>query len=1152
MVYLGNQTSCWTPTPTEPFEYALAQEFNAFEWFPDKKADAGWDESDINGEARRAIRDRARSQGMRLSVHARWQANPLAADGYALLGKDLELARDLGAALLNIHLIHEQGLEAFVRGIIRLIQQTSQLGLQLSIENTPHHTPEQFKELFDRLRGLSSVAAGHVGMCLDVGHANLCAATRNDYLQFYDRLGPDVPIIHLHLHENWGDQDSHLPLFTGPAGRDDSGVRGLIARLRQRHFSGSLILEQWPQPPSLLNQARDRWLELWKAAGNGASPGAPVPPVVGPVNRDQAAMADFTDELVASDREARSWREKLDSVFRLLTNEARAIRADDLVDVAIYLRFLGTGEIPCVEDGRHFRPVSHARISSQIQERLAGLTTPENEFIVRRIYPWLPSSAQTFQRPEPLTRIRDIAHRNDLSPDLKREIKTTLQNKLHRCAGPEDLVTASALLERVTAPGAQHPTEFVAQFKIFVEELKEFFNAQTLDQRLRALKGSAKPEFVRLIELFLEQRAGKSLPNQLATLRTLVSLRKALLQQVQEKPGSAAQECLLADIALEEHAFVILSEIINLCETGETRLALDSEIQALVLSMDCLLLSGIEREESDAIGHELRQWGPLSDPPLRDELLRMKSSVLRCRRLADTFGEKIVSLISHRAEKLGSALGIAPHAIRVFSEADLRSQTIFQTAKLVSGLLRRLRRLLGAPAWDVLVGGRALGLVRAAKTLAEVPRATGELAIVLLKTAAGDEEIPPNVAAIVLAHELPHLSHLGVRARQAGTVFVACEEPAQFEKLGGSKGGWITLTALPDQVTWEPASNSGRSPSGPTRPVPRIPAVQLNPPALLLPIERARPDTCGGKANGARELAELSKRSGAGFSTPASLAIPFGVLEAALAFTPELNARYQEELRRLKGMSVEEVASGARRLREILRQVPVPVTIVEEVERRFPEKTALVVRSSTNGEDLELFAGAGLYDSVINVPPADVGSALRQVWSSLWTERAALSRREANIAPEQVHMAVLIQELIDPELSFILHTVHPVTANPREVYAEVVVGLGETLASAATRGTPYRLVCNKDSGRVVTEGFCNFSRVSRPGPGGGVRWETVDYSDAPLSRDAAARESLGRRLAAIGSLVEHAFGKSQDVEGAVLNNQIYLVQSRAQQGLTPQ
>jgi sugar phosphate isomerase/epimerase len=99
-------------------------------------------------------------------------------------------------------------------------------------------------------------------MCLDIGHANLCASTRNDYLGYLDRLDLRVPIIHLHVHENWGDCDSHLPLFTGPAGRDGAGVRGFIERIKRRNYSGSIILEQWPHPPSLLNQAREGLKQL--------------------------------------------------------------------------------------------------------------------------------------------------------------------------------------------------------------------------------------------------------------------------------------------------------------------------------------------------------------------------------------------------------------------------------------------------------------------------------------------------------------------------------------------------------------------------------------------------------------------------------------------------------------------------------------------------------------------------------------------------------------------------------------------------------------------------------------------------------------------------------------------------------------------------
>jgi hypothetical protein len=66
---------------------------------------------------------------------------------------------------------------------------------------------------------------------------------------------------------------------------------------------------------------------------------------------------------------------------------------------------------------------------------------------------------------------RHIGHRNDIPSELKREIKQSLQNKLHRCAGPEDLATSAGLLERITAPGANYSPVFVEQFKIFITSL---------------------------------------------------------------------------------------------------------------------------------------------------------------------------------------------------------------------------------------------------------------------------------------------------------------------------------------------------------------------------------------------------------------------------------------------------------------------------------------------------------------------------------------------------------------------------------------------------------------------------------------------------------------------------------------------------------
>ena len=146
-------------------------------------------------------------------------------------------------------------------------------------------------------------------------------------------------------------------------------------------------------------------------------------------------------------------------------------------------------------------------------------------------------------------------------------------------------------------------------------------------------------------------------------------------------------------------------------------------------------------------------------------------------------------------------------------------------------------------------------------------------------------------------------------------------------------------------------------------------------------------------------------------------------------------------------------------------------------------------------------------------------------------------------------MAVLIQQMLVPDFSFILHTVNPVNRNCRETYAEIVVGLGETLASAAARGNPCRLVCDKHSGAVETLAFANFSQALWPNPDGGVMAKIVDYSRVPLSLDRLAREDFGKKLAAVAQLVETAFGEAQDIEGVVKGGEIYLVQSRPQQGL---
>jgi phosphoglucan,water dikinase len=1149
MIRIGNQTACWAEFLSAPFDYALAQGFDAFEWFPDKKPGAGWDDTDLSAAARQRVRDQAQAGGMRLSVHARWQANPLVPEAYPLLWRDLELARDLGAALFNLHLFHEQGLPSYVAAMVPLIQRTAEAGMALSIENTPHHSPEVFNELFARLRDGHGLEVDHVGMCLDLGHANLCTATHNDYLAFCDRLDPAVPILHLHLHENWGDADTHLPLFTGPAGRDDRGLRGLLERLQQRDYDGAIILEQWPQPPSLLADARDRLRRLWEATAKlklRLPSGEPSPAAEG--HGASAPAENFRDALMAGDRRCRSWREKLDLVRHLLARESPTLTPEQLIDVAVYLRFLGSGQIACAEDGRHFRPAHHARIAARIHERLDALTTPETVSIIRRIYPWLPSSAPTFQRPEPLTRIRDIAHRNDLDPQLKREIKTTLQNKLHRCAGPEDLATSSALLKRITAPGAHYSPAFVEQFRIFHRELQEFFNAQSLDERLEALLPGLDPDQADGVRQLRRDRAGEGLSQKLAALRVLTRLREAFAGAGRSRPDGAAQEFRLAETGLEDLAFVLLSEIHHRAEQGTPDTTGEELTEALLLALRNVLLSGLNPQECAALVSELQAWGGLTSSSTREEWLRLKATLLRGRRLTEDFSERTIALFSERAERLGRALGVADHAIRVFSESDIRSHLLFQVSKLVTSLLRRIRGRLGLPDFDVLVSGQAEGRVRVRRSLDALETGVEESVVLVLASAAGDEEVPRHVAGIIVARELPHLSHLAVRARQGGTVLVTCEEPLAWERLQQLEGQVISLVAQPDNVSWTGKAAFGPAWREPGRLPALLPAVEPTVTKLWLPLDQVVPETAGAKAAGVRRLWEMSRPADAGYRTPSAIAVPYGVLEAALSEAPGRAEEYRRLVEHLDAPQCESWASAVDRLQELVRTLRVPDLILAEGLAQLSNGVPLIVRSSSNVEDLESFAGAGLYESVMCPNRADVASAIRTVWASLWSRRAVLSRRQAGILHRHARMAVLLQELVAADYAFVLHTTNPLNLSPRQLLAEIVVGLGETLVSAAGRGSPYRFILDKDSGAVTELAFASFSQAIRS-EGGGVRRETIDYSRVGLSREAGARALLGRRLALLGGRVEQALRRPQDIEGAVVDDEIFLVQARPQTGL---
>jgi sugar phosphate isomerase/epimerase len=275
-IRIGNQTSRAARELMLPFEYAVENGFDAFEWFPDRsESGEGWQEKQLETAERAMIARTAARCDIRLSVHAPWWIDLAQPEALSRLLPSLELALDIKACVLNVHLCERGGIDAYMRGLNRLLDELEGSATRLTIENTPETGPQAFNELFDRLARVRPTAVARVGMCLDVGHANLAAATRNDFLRFVDELEAQVPVLHVHMHENFGDADTHLPLFTGPSQSNPLGVWGFVERMKRRGFSGSIILEQWPAPPTLLNRAREGLLAMFAAEAGCASPAPP-------------------------------------------------------------------------------------------------------------------------------------------------------------------------------------------------------------------------------------------------------------------------------------------------------------------------------------------------------------------------------------------------------------------------------------------------------------------------------------------------------------------------------------------------------------------------------------------------------------------------------------------------------------------------------------------------------------------------------------------------------------------------------------------------------------------------------------------------------------------------------------------------------------
>jgi len=292
------------------------------------------------------------------------------------------------------------------------------------------------------------------------------------------------------------------------------------------------------------------------------------------------------------------------------------------------------------------------------------------------------------------------------------------------------------------------------------------------------------------------------------------------------------------------------------------------------------------------------------------------------------------------------------------------------------------------------------------------------------------EQMPP-VAGLVTSQLQAPLAHVAVLSRQRNTPNMSLRGAIDLEVFARLEGKLVKLSVASQDYAVEPADPAQAQAAW----AEMRPATALRPdgdPRVRGLIDVAALEPTSARYVGAK-AAQMGRLSGIeGLSTAGGFAIPFSAYLDHLG-SAGLHAEIEAML--ADAAFAEDGDMRSRRLatlRASIQRHPVRADLLNELCGELRARGAhrrFIFRSSTNAEDLDGFNGAGLYDSIVLQPepsPAQVADVLRQVWASVWLQRAFEEREWYRIEHRAVAMGVLIQPFIEDAVA----TGVAITGNP--------------------------------------------------------------------------------------------------------------------------
>jgi pyruvate,water dikinase len=212
--------------------------------------------------------------------------------------------------------------------------------------------------------------------------------------------------------------------------------------------------------------------------------------------------------------------------------------------------------------------------------------------------------------------------------------------------------------------------------------------------------------------------------------------------------------------------------------------------------------------------------------------------------------------------------------------------------------------------------------------------------------------------------------------------------------------------------------------------------------------------------------------------------------------------------------------------------------IAAVIEAVLPLGGPLAVRSSAVDEDGADASFAGQHLTLLNVPTAyELPSALREIWWSANSDSAISYRKRVGLFTRP-SVAVVVQVLLDPEAAGVMFTRNPVTGADERMI-EASCGLGEAVVAGLVIPDSFRIA----RGGEVLDRRPGLKRIAvRSLPTGG----TVEEELAPeLVEKLCLDDKHLAELNALAARCEEVYGPDRDIEWAVADGRVYLLQCRA-------